>query len=103
MTPKQHKEARCRLIAALERERRRQGLALADVMNRGGPTPACLIGFKKGRRGPNLLTFISFAEALGWHVRLVKDGRLLGDSAVAESGGESRLDGNIGEEKAERW
>jgi len=79
MTPAGCKEARQRLIEQLERERERQGLSARDIIERGGPSENTCRKWSLGRWAPTLMTFIAYAEALGWHVRLVKDGRLLGN------------------------
>ena len=75
MTPREARESRDDLIDQLRCERERQGLFQEEVMRRGGPTAACQWGINGGRLGPvgpRLTTIITYADALGMELRLVK-------------------------------
>ena len=71
MTPREAVEYRDGLVRQLKQERCRQGLFQWHIGRLGGPSLPCVSGLEKGRWGPNLLTVIRYADALGYKLKLV--------------------------------
>ena len=53
-----------RLVASLEKERRRQGLSLNEVSARAGLSHTMVMRMEKGERMPTIDTLLRIAEAL---------------------------------------
>ena len=75
MTPREARDYCDDLVDQLRCERERQGISQEEVMKRGGPTAQYqweIQGGRRGPRGPAMSTVITYADALGCDLRLVK-------------------------------